>query len=141
MKKNVIFLGLATVLLTAIAAPKALADEVWATGEYDVVYEEDRNNTAIWSYGDNGTIFIDGLGGVITDRGSYNGYWTQETASVRCDTFREGANGEATYYWGRFEITFIDSEFPSRWHANFGLCDREPTIHLDGTPITADLNE
>lgn len=141
MKKHFIVLWLATVSVAAIAPQSAFADEVWSTTEYDVMYEEDRNNTAIWTYGDGdtvlGTIFIDGLGGVTTDRGSYNGYWTQETSSVRCDTFREDANGEPTYHWGRFEITFIDSEFPSRWYANFGLCDRAPTIHLDATPITA----
>lgn len=137
MKKPLIFFWLATVSIAAIAPQSAFADEVWSTTEYDVVYEEDRNNTAIWSYGENGTIFIDGLGGVTTDRGSYNGYWTQETSSVQCDTFRENANGEPTYHWGRFEITFINSEFPSRWYADFGLCDREPTIHLDAIPITA----
>ena len=116
-------------------AQGALADEVWTTEEYDVVYQEDRNETAIWSFGENGLIFIDGLAGVYTDRGSYSGYWTQDSSSVRCDTYREGADGEPTYHWGRFEITFIDPDFPSRWHAHFGLCDREATIPINGTPV------
>ena len=136
MKKNAVLCALA-LLAGAAYAPKALADEVWTTQEYDVVYEEDRGRTAIWSYGEGGTLFIDGLAGVYTDRGSYTGYWTQPTSSRRCDTFREDANGEPTYHWGRFEITFIDSDFPSRWYANFGLCDGDPVIHLDGEPVTA----
>ena len=136
MKKNPIFL--AATLLIGIAAPQgALADEVWSTEEYDVVYQDERNRTAIWTYGDGiGTIFIDGLAGVYTDRGSYFGYWVQESSSLRCDTFREDANGEPTYYWGQFEITFIDPDFPSRWEAMIGRCDLEPTITLTGTPIT-----
>ena len=120
----------------AFASQKALADEVWTTEEYDVIYQEDRNRTAIWSYGDNGLVFIDGLAGVYTGRGSYTGYWVQDSSSLRCDTYREGADGEPTHHWGRFEITFIDPDFPSRWQANVGLCDLEPTIVLNGTPVT-----
>ena len=136
MKKSPIFFAAA--LLTAALAPQAaLADERWSTEEYDVVYQDERNRTAIWTYGDGtGTIFIDGLAGVYTDRGSYSGYWVQEASSLRCDTFREDANGEPTYFWGQFEITFIDPDFPSRWEAMIGLCDRETTISLTGTPIT-----
>ncbi|MBE9067600.1 hypothetical protein IQ260_13130 [Leptolyngbya cf. ectocarpi LEGE 11479] len=136
MKRNPIFLA-AALLLAGFTSQAALADERWSTEEYDVVYQDERNRTAIWTYGDEiGTIFIDGLAGVYTDRGSYTGYWVQESSSLRCDTFREDANGEPTYYWGRFDINFIDPDFPSRWEAMIGLCDRKPTITLTGTPIT-----
>jgi hypothetical protein len=139
MKKPPILMTLA--LLTVTFAPaKALADEVWSTEQYNVTYQEDRDRPAIWTYGPAettlGTIFIDGLAGVYTDRGSYNGYWVQETSSLRCDTYREDANGDHAYYWGRFDITFIDPEFPSRWKADFGLCDQEPTLTLTGTPVS-----
>jgi len=126
----------------------AWADEVWTTEEYDVVYAEDRDRTAIWHYGEglgehydaaqvNGVIFIDGLAGVYTERGTYYGYWVQDESSRRCGTFREGADGTPTYHWGRFEITFIDSDFPARWQAQFGLCDGPMGITLNGTPVTA----
>ena len=134
MKKNGTLLALA-LLIGALAPKQVLADETWSTEEYDVTYKADRNRTAIWTYGDDGTIFIDGLAGVSTDRGSYTGYWTQSTSSRRCDTYREGADGEPTHHWGRFEITFIDPDSPARWQAKFGLCDREPAITLNGTPI------
>lgn len=135
MQKNWIFLTLA--LLTAmLASPKAIADEVWTTEEYDVIYQDERNRTAIWHYGDNGVIFIDALAGVYTDRGSYSGYWVQDSSSMRCDTYREGADGEPTYHWGRFDITFIDPDFPSRWQADISLCDGEPIMTLNGTPVT-----
>ncbi|MEL6777827.1 MAG: hypothetical protein AAFO06_11265 [Cyanobacteria bacterium J06597_16] len=135
-------LGALSVLSVLLLSGPALADERWSTSEYDVTYQEDRGNTAIWTYGDDevlGTIFIDGLGGVFTGRTDYLGYWTQETSSLRCDTFREGADGEPTYYWGQFHITFLDADFPSRWYADFGLCDRKPSIHLDATPITGEM--
>ncbi|MEC4805818.1 MAG: hypothetical protein SAJ12_18660 [Jaaginema sp. PMC 1079.18] len=135
MQKSVFSLGLA-MLASAIASPAVLADEMWTTEEYDVVYESDRNQTAIWSYGEDGTIFIDGLAGEYTDRGSYTGYWVQPTSSVICDTYREGADGEPTYYWGRFEITFLDPDFPSRWQADVSLCDLDPVFTLNGTPVT-----
>ncbi len=135
MKKNYVLLA-AVLLVGAFVPQRALADERWSTEEYDVVYQDERNRTAIWTYGDGvGTIFIDGLAGVYTDRESYSGYWVQASSSLRCDTFREDASGEPTYYWGRFEITFIDPDFPSRWQAMIGLCDRTPTITLTGTPI------
>ncbi|MGB3615322.1 MAG: hypothetical protein WBA10_16130 [Elainellaceae cyanobacterium] len=135
MKKSCFGL-MVTLLACTVAQQSALADEVWTTQEFDVVYEEDRGGTAIWSYGDDGTVFIDGLAGVYSDRGSYSGYWVQESSSLQCDTYREGADGEPTYYWGQIDITFIDPDFPSRWYVNIGLCDQEPTIHLDGTPVT-----
>ena len=135
MNKN-IALPILTFLVLSFPTQKVLADEQWTTEEYDVVYEEDRNRTAIWSYGDNGgTIFIDGLAGVYQGRESYSGYWVQASSSLRCDTYREGADGEPTYHWGSFEIAFIDADFPSRWEAQIGLCDRPPSIPLTGTPI------
>ena len=73
-----LLLPVSTVAVSAITTLPALADEVWTTEEFDVVYQADRNETAIWTYGDNnnsGTIFIDGLGGVFTGRSSYAGCW------------------------------------------------------------------
>jgi hypothetical protein len=97
MKKNYVVLTLA-LLISAVVPQKTLADEVWKTEEYNVVYQEDGNQTAVWRYGTNGMIFIDGLAGVVTNRGSYSGYWVRDTSSVRCDTYREGADAKPTYH-------------------------------------------
>lgn len=135
MKNNPIFLTLA--LFTAIAAPQTvLADEVWTTEEYQVIYQEDRDKTAVWQYGDDGLIFIDGLAGVTTDRGAYSGYWVRNSSSRRCDTYREGVDGKPTYNWGKFEITFIDPSFPARWQADISLCDGDRIMTVNGTPVT-----
>ena len=134
MKHN--YFLLLFVFLNIIFFPQSsYGDEMWTTEEYKVIYLEDRKTTAVWSYGDKlGHIFIDGLGGKFRNRGSYNGYWVQESSSRRCDTYREDINGKPSYYWGRFEVKFIDSDFPSRWQAKFGLCDENTRIILNGTP-------
>ncbi len=133
-QRNFFAIGFAMVIL-GILPSSVDADEVWSTEESEVVYQEDRNNTAVWTYG-NGTVFIQGLGGVVNNRGSYEGYWVQESSSIRCDTYREGGDGEPSYHWGRFSVSFLDPDFPSRWQAKFGICDRTPTRTLNGTPIT-----
>ena len=138
MKKSTTAIAFA-LLMGGLTPAAAMADEVWTTEEYDVTYAEERGSTAIWTYNDGaGTVFIDGLAGVYTGRESYSGYWVQESSSRRCDTFREGADGEPTYHWGQFEVTFLDPDFPSRWHAHFGVCDQEPRLYINGTPVTAE---
>lgn len=85
-------LRLSALLSCTLLPTNAIADEVWSTNQSDVVYQEDRGKTAIWTYGDestedSGIIFIDGFAGVTTEPGSYSSYWAQETSSRRCDTF------------------------------------------------------
>jgi len=133
--KTAILSTLFVFLLSPLTGKIARAQEAWTTEEYEVIYEGDRGSTAIWRYGDGGVIFIDGLAGVTSDRGTYSGYWVQESSSVRCDTYREGVDGEPNYYWGRFEVSFLDPNVPSRWYAHISLCDRDPIIFLNGTPI------
>lgn len=141
MKRNLILMTL-VILTSSSIAENTYGDEAWKTEEYPVIYTEDRNNTAIWSYGDGqGTIFIDGLAGEVKNRSSYNGYWVQESSSLRCDTYREGMDGKPSYHWGRFEIKFLNPDLPSYWQAKFGLCDQEPSITLNGTPIKSNLPE
>lgn len=111
-----------------------LASDVWTTEEYDVYSDSERGRTAIWRYGEDGYVFIDGLAGVESDLKTYHGYWVQAESSRRCDFAREGYDGEPTYYWGRFDIQFLDVEFPSRWQANIGLCDGPGFLQLNGTP-------
>ena len=75
MKRNRVFIPLAMLTCWSLTH-NAHADEIWKTEEYQVIYQEDRNNTAIWTYGDGlGKIFIEGLAGVVKNRGSYHGYW------------------------------------------------------------------
>jgi hypothetical protein len=128
---NMIFLAI------AIGISPAIADEVWSSDYGSVVYQADRGKTAIWTYGDSarGAIFIEGLAGRFSSRGTYDGYWSQYSSKVRCDTYREGRDGKPTYYWGSFRVKFLESEFPARWSATFGYCDRSANLSWRAYPV------
>lgn len=117
---------LATLLSLSVVMPTVNADEVWNTNTGKVVYESEQGSTAIWTYGSGaeaGIIYILGLAKVYKNRGRYDGYWAQKTSKQKCDSERLGLNGEMTPYWGRFQIRFIDKNFPSRWEAVWSYCD------------------
>lgn len=140
MKKSLAWLiaGLTTTITT-----NCFADEVWNTNLGKVVYADEIGSTAVWTYNDNGRagiIYIPGLAKVYTGRGSYEGYWAQNESNVACDTKREGINGQQTAYWGRFQINFLDPDFPSRWQAKWSYCDKEPSNQWNGTPIVGNAS-
>lgn len=114
------------------------ADEVWNSTYGKVIYESDIEQTAVWRYnyqGTDGLIFIPNLAGVYQGRGAYQGYWVQTTSAVKCKTQR-GMKKKTSAYWGRFEIQFLDPDFPSRWQAKWSYCDTTPTTIWQGFPVT-----
>lgn len=134
--KTSIYLGF---LAAVILSQSLSADEIWNSTYGKVVYETEIDKTAVWRYsreGDDGLIFINNLAGVYEGRGSYQGYWVQATSAVKCKTQR-GMKKNLSSYWGRFEIEFLDPDFPSRWQAKWSYCDNKPTTESWlGTPIT-----
>jgi hypothetical protein len=129
------------VWMTSISALSAArADEVWGSDYGRVVYQTERGKTAIWTYGDAsaGTLFIDRLAGQYNNRGTYYGYWSQSSSKIRCETFREGRDGQPTYYWGNFRIQFLDRSFPSRWSAEIGYCNQPPNLPWRAYPIVGE---
>lgn len=131
------------VALTLLAAScitlPAWADEVWDTKSGRVVYEAEMGPTAVWTYGsqDNpGVIYLLGLAKVYENRGSYTGYWAKNQAKKACDTQRPGVQGKMTSYWGRFNVKFLDKNFPSRWEATWSYCDdADEAEKLSATPV------
>lgn len=132
-----VLLPAAIFLTTAVAASSVRADEVWDSDYGRVVYQAERGKTAVFTYGDSvqGALFIDGLAGQVKERGTYYGYWSQSTSNVRCETYREGRNGQRTYYWGTLRVQFLDPAFPSRWSAEIGYCDQPPKLAWRASPI------
>ncbi|MEZ5478740.1 MAG: hypothetical protein R3E95_15050 [Thiolinea sp.] len=128
-------------LLLTAAAP-AMADEVWNTNTGRVVYEAEMGPTAVWTYGsqqDPGVIYVLGLAKVYENRGSYSGYWAKNNSKQACDTVRPGIFGKMTPYWGRFNVRFIDKDFPSRWEATWSYCDGEDQpLKVEATPLVGD---
>lgn len=119
----------------------AVADEVWDSNFGRVVYETDIGPTAIWSYRTEeyvGLINLVGLAGIHTNRDYYEGYWIQNYSQRRCKTVRPTQNGETSNYWGRFHITFIDKDFPSRWVAKWSYCNNDMQDEVwEASPIVA----
>ena len=138
MRKKIILM---LVMCTFFASELVLADEVWDSNFGRVIYETDIGPTAIWSYRTEhyvGLINLAGLAGIYTNRGSYEGYWVQNASEKRCDTVRPTQNGATSNYWGRFHLTFIDKDFPSRWEATWSYCNDEMEDEKwEATPIVA----
>ena len=120
------------VFVLAAAPSITLADEVWNSNYGRVVHQRDRGKTAIWTY-PAGTIFIEGLAGITSNRGIYHGYWVGKS-KVLCDTSREDGSGKLSNTWGRFSIRFTVPDFPMSWEARWGYCESEPTFSWNGTP-------
>lgn len=126
-------------LLLLLGAPAASADEVWNSTYGTVVYADDVGVTASWTYtykDQPGIIFIPGLAGIYSNRGSYEGYWAQAKGDRRCEYERPGLQGNPTAFWGKFHITFLDKEFPSRWVAKWNYCDTPASEKWEGVPQT-----
>ena len=126
-------LAMGSVVFVLAATPfSAIADEVWHSNYGRVVYQSDRGKTAIWTY-PAGSIFIEGLAGVVSNRGMYHGYWVGKS-DVKCDTAREDGSGKLSNTWGRFSIRFTVPNFPMPWEARWSYCEAEPTFSWNGTP-------
>jgi hypothetical protein len=134
MKTTFLYLSF---LAALTLSPFAAADEVWASTYGKVVYESDSGTTAVWNYvrlGIPGVIYIDNLAGVTQGRGFYQGYWVQPKSGVKCKTARK-MRDKSSYYWGNFQIEFLDPNFPSRWRAIWNYCEKKPTTETwSGTP-------
>lgn len=127
-------LAMVSAVFVLAAVPKnALADEVWNSSYGRVVYQSERGKTAIWTY-PGGTIFIEGLAGITSNRGIYHGYWVGKS-NVKCDTSREDGSGKLSNIWGRFSIRFQVPNFPTPWEARWSYCEGEPTFSWNGTPL------
>lgn len=120
---------LALIGLFACTPLTVMADEVWETSLGEVVYQSEEGSTAVWTYGEKdknpGVIYILGLSKVYENRGQFEGYWAKNKSLKACDSQRMGVDGAMTNHWGRFQITFIDKDFPSRWKAKWSFCNGE----------------
>lgn len=105
----------------------AVADEVWTTEDGEVAYEAeiDRGKIAVFA-ADGVKMYISGLAGVYTGRGTYEGIWVLDEQGPQAegcayDIVRPGTE-ETVGFWGTMSITFIDPDFPSIWVADLGPC-------------------
>jgi hypothetical protein len=132
---------LALSICVLAASMSAKADEVWSSEYGDVIYETDIDGWAVWSFGPSGggagygRIYIEGLAGIYSGRGSYSGYWMfYDSPETPCPAPRTDIEGRSSQNHGPFLITFLDPDFPSRWTAQWGACDGAADQPWNGTP-------
>lgn len=109
-----------------VLSTASTAGEVWDTNIGEFIYQDEVGPVAVWTYGtdeDPSVIYINGLAQVSKNRGSYDGYWAKFKAPTKCRTSRLGYDGKMTYYWGRFQVHFVDKDAPGRWVANWSYCN------------------
>lgn len=124
----------AAVVVAASAGP-VLADEMWETNWGTMEYAEDIGVTAVLSY-QNGALFIDGLAGNYSNRGSFSGLWIEYgDTGVECDVPATDDYGNQSWAWGYIDVFFIDPAYPSRWTADYTVCDGPVAGTISGTPL------
>lgn len=138
-----LFKSLALAAVLSVSSQVAVADEAWNSNVGRIVYADELGPTAVFAYGpqeDPGVIYLLGLAKVYQNRGTYDGYWAKTKSEVECTTERPGIYGKMTRYWGRFQVRFIDKNFPSRWEGVWTYCDqKEPQeTRITATPITGE---
>lgn len=116
-------------IIIGIAPVYATADETWQMQDGLAVYQEDRGNTALISVpyqGSRAMVYIDGLPGALNNRSSHGGYWIGPGAG-RCSSTLTGPDGYASRNWGRAQIIFDRSTFPSGFTLRTGSCQYDLT--------------
>lgn len=137
--KRSIFAAIIALALTGAAQ----ADEIWTSEEGDIVYESEIEAGQMAVFKAPGMrMYISGLAGVFTDRGTYPGVWIMDAVpegveGCSVEIVRPGTDDETTAFWGQLEITFIDPDFPGTWIANMVQCFDGPGENLIGRPVTA----
>ena len=123
--------------LLLLAAPPALADEVWTTANGDIVYQEDIGDIAHWRFTTSNAaydIFLPGLGGNLDHRGVFSGYFLV-VGSDLCGIEMKGPSGWSSSHWGEVVVEFYEPGFPSGFSFYRGECF-VPAIH--GEALVAD---
>ena len=139
MKHHILTAGVMASAL--IAAPTALADEVWIIegADMEMYYEADLpNGMAVLTVDDEGQLFIQDLAGEYEGRTEYDGVWISAYEDETCDfAIANPQTGELSYSWGRVKMVFIDPDFPSRWVAFGSECmdtpDEDPIVAIPKT--------
>ena len=121
--------------LFSILSVSVLADEWWTSNVGVITWEDSVNNTAVFVYTtpnsdhEKTRMFIRNLVPDTTGtRGTYTGYWTDDSDRELCEASLIDPKGTVTHRWGRLTITFAKSP-KGLWDftAKVGNCFDEPS--------------
>jgi hypothetical protein len=119
-------------MLIAVFSISVFADgAIWATEMGEFEYMKHTGTSAVFSNEKSGGapvtwFFINSIGSQLPDRGSYSGYWIDNSGRQMCEASLVDPNGKSSQNWGRFEITFQEDGSYPVWTGTLGDCFKQP---------------
>ncbi len=126
-------------ILTAFLSISAFADgAIWATQMGEIEYMKHTGTTAVFSNEKPGInpvtwFYINDIDQSLPDRGSYSGYWIDNSGRQMCEASLVDPNGTKSRNWGRLEITFEEDGSYPIWTGTLGDCFKQPDSVLKAT--------
>lgn len=120
----------------ALMTSPVLADEAWQTQMGPAAWESDFGETAVIRIDDavNARVvrlYMQGLAADVSGgRGVYRGVWIADRGDFDCATQMVGPDGQKSWHWGLFTVTFVNDQFPSDWAGVMGDCVDAPTYPI-----------
>ncbi len=149
--QGVVQISLCLLFVSVAFVTSALADEVWKSNVGEIIYEKDFGTTAVFRYSTPGVVnsktrlFINGLVpdiyGSANSRGSYKGYWVDDSSRRTCESSLVSPMGIGSRSWGRFEISFSKHGSWWAWSGQLGSCFDQPTDKINAVPDMADSED
>ncbi|MEL7129206.1 MAG: hypothetical protein AAGK23_06635 [Pseudomonadota bacterium] len=133
-------LGISALALFCAVAP-ASADEVWTSKLGDIVYETDLTDGQMAVFKIEGArVFLPGLAGVYEGRTSYDGFWIADEgydfSTESCGvSMVQPSFGDRSQQWGRFQVTFVDPDFPGIWVGHVSACFDDASDSVIARPL------
>lgn len=136
MRSGTVTCHLLAAAVLAVSAGPALADEMWQSNWGEIVYDSDIDEVAVLTF-EGGALLIDGLAGNYDARGEFTGLWVNYNIDEgeACETPVVDALGNEAWVWGRLDVHFVDAAFPSRWKADYTICDGPVAGTIAAEPI------
>lgn len=122
--------------LAALLATPALADEVWESDLGDIVYQDEINGAAVFTFrsfdGYPATLVIPGLAGNFDNRGVHDAFWLGDGPGYCLSSMTW--EGQTSQQWGSAVLIFDQPAYPTSFTVLMGDC-----FELQGYSIRATI--
>lgn len=112
------------ILLACLLATPALADEVWSSDTGDIVYQDEIDGAAVFTFrGFDGypvTLVIPGLAGNFDARGVHDAFWLGDGPGYCMGAM--SWQGQARNQWGQALLMFDKPAYPTSFTLLMGDC-------------------
>jgi hypothetical protein len=110
--------------VAALCATSVLADETWNSDMGTIVYEDEIDGAAVFSFnnvdGYRAVLVIPGLAGNFNNRGVHEAFWIGQGAGYCLSAMSMG--GQSSHQWGRALISFDTPAYPTSFTLSLGEC-------------------